>query len=332
MDAIACASTVFAVSGMFPNMTNGNDQKLADLFNGAVAEGRFSPTFCMGTPLQRRISRICASIQRLPTDTMFIYSDYSGQHKSSSYEVFSYLVVDPASSFCWFRNQSAFRKHALPDGRRMSFKGLNDKRKLDVLDDFLLCADKINGVCFTFCMKKPDLFYGKDFKQLKDIGFKQKIMERTFIKAELAAYIIGLLSSSFQHVNWITDHDEMIANESLHDDFLELFRIPLDWYLPHLLREISIGPPKLGEVMEEDFLSIPDLISGAMGEFLASASSSNRIITPVPSMSRKSESIVSWMSHRDNLYKVPPIIFENDGDVTQVRHLTFDSIEENWII
>ena len=227
-------------------MGENNYEQLADLFGGNAPEGAFAPTFCMGTPLQRRISRICSSVQRLPTESMFIYSDYGGQHKASNYEVFSYLVVDPAASFCWFRNQSAFREYALPDGRRMSFKGLNDKNKLNALEDFLMCADKIKGVCFTFCFKKPNLFYGKSFRNFKGLGFSHKIIERTFIKAELAAYIIGMLSSPFQHVNWITDHDEMIANDRLHDDFLELFRTPLDWYLPHLLKEISVGPPEEG--------------------------------------------------------------------------------------
>lgn len=298
-------------------------------FSLSVSEevpGPIAPLFCMGTPLQRRISNICSSVQRLPRETMFIFSDYGGQHKSSKYEVFSYLVVDPGASFCWHRNQNSFRKHGLPDGRRMSFKGLNDKNKLAVLEDFLMCADKINGVCFTFCFKKPNLFYGKSIGKLNDFGFSHKVFERTFVKAELAAFIIGMLSSPFQHVNWITDHDEMIANDRLHDDFLELFRTPLDWYLPHLLREISIGPPKEGELMTEDFLSIPDLICGAMGEFLAHAIISESLLTPVPKLSWKSEAIINWISHRDNLFKFPPIVLENNGKSTRVRHLNFDTI------
>jgi len=286
----------------------------------------FAPTFCMGTPLHRRITRICSSVKRLPRENMFIFSDYGGQHRKSNYEVFSYMVVDPGASYCWFRNQNAFRKYALPDGRRMSYKGLNDKNKLDVLEDFLMCADKVNGVIFTFCFKKPHLFYGKSSRKLINIGFSKKIIQRTFIKAELAAYIIGLLSSPFQHVNWITDHDEMIANDRLHDDFIELFRTPLNWYVPHLLKEISVAAPEKEHLFEEDCLSVPDLICGAMAEFLNSTRIVGKIIMPLPSMSWKSEVIMSWMGHRDQLYKVPPIIFEQHENGMHVRHINFDEL------
>jgi len=231
------------------------------------------------------------------------------------------MVVDPDASFCWFRNQAAFRKFALPDGRRMSFKGLNDKNKLDALNDFLMCADKIHGVCFTVCFKKPDLFYGRSSRKLSEFGFSRKIFERTFIKAELAAYIIGLLSTPFQHVNWITDHDEIIANDRLHDDFLKLFRTPLDWYVPHILKEISVGLPDDGDLFEEDCLSIPDLICGAMGECLKNTLFSEVEEKVTSSMSWKSDVILSWMGHRDNLYKLPPILIENNGGEIITRHL-----------
>lgn len=298
--------------------------RLADIFGGDVPVGPFAPTFCMGNPLQKRISKICSSVQRLPRDSMFVFSDYGGQHKKSKYEVFSYMVVDPDASFCWLRNQEAFRKYALPDGRRMSFKGLNDKRKLGVLNDFLMCADKIHGVCFTFCLKKPDLFYGKSIDSLDGFVFKKKIIERTFIKAELAAYIIGLLSTPFQHVNWVTDHDEVVANDRLHDDFLELLRTPLNWYLPHILKEISVGPPGENDLFEEDCLSIPDLICGAMGETLAKGTFSEFVATPVPRMSWKTEAILGWMGHRDNLYKLPPIVIENIDGAIRSKHITVE--------
>ena len=78
--------------------------------------------------------------------------------------------------------------------------------------------------------------------------------------------------------------------------------------------------------MEEDCLSVPDLICGAMGEFLGSATIPNSILAPLPNLSRKSEAILGWMSKRDNLYKLPPIVIEKSLEGTRVRHLTLGEV------
>ena len=69
---------------------------------------------------------------------LVLASDYSGQHKSSDFEIFTFLVSDYVFLGLWDKLRSEVRKRFLPDGRRMAFKSLNDKVKRRALAPFLV--------------------------------------------------------------------------------------------------------------------------------------------------------------------------------------------------
>ena len=86
--------------------------------------------------------------------TVFVASDYSGMHKRSRFYVYSILLCDMENCSEWYLRNSLIRQRYLPDGRRMAFKSLNDKKRRKALVPFLENADYIPGICITFAIRK----------------------------------------------------------------------------------------------------------------------------------------------------------------------------------
>src|SRR5260370_41745081 len=69
--------------------------------------------------------------------TMIVASDYSGQHKEATHEAYSFLVTTDEALNDWLPSLGAFRQRWLPDGRRISFKKLNEPLRQRALWPFL---------------------------------------------------------------------------------------------------------------------------------------------------------------------------------------------------
>ncbi len=94
--------------------------------------------------------------------TIFIGSDYGGQHATSKYESYAFLFADLERSEGWFHARHTLRELFLSDGRRFSYKSLRDRRRAAVLPQFLRAIDLIHGLvvdspCFSmgsFCASR----------------------------------------------------------------------------------------------------------------------------------------------------------------------------------
>lgn len=80
-------------------------------------------------------------------------SDYGGQHPSSRYESLAFVIADAMKLRPWDEARALCRKTHLPDGRRMSFKSLNDKLRVAARPDFL-SADLIPGLLLVVLFDK----------------------------------------------------------------------------------------------------------------------------------------------------------------------------------
>ena len=89
-----------------------------------------------------------------PRGTLMVLSDYGGQHKGSKFETYSFLQFDLEANQIWVEKQKEFRKSFMTDGRRMSFKTMNDNLRRRSLIPFLSMADSINGWLVTFSVSK----------------------------------------------------------------------------------------------------------------------------------------------------------------------------------
>ncbi len=83
-----------------------------------------------------------------------LFSDYGGTHKGSMYETTAFLYMDASGSEKWQAERLRVRQRYLPDGRRISFKGLNDINKRQALIPFLEAADMVPGVLLVVAVHK----------------------------------------------------------------------------------------------------------------------------------------------------------------------------------
>jgi hypothetical protein len=73
--------------------------------------------------------------------TLFIASDYGGQHNQSRYTSLVYLLADLGFCGDWEDVRKSVRRQFLTDNRRMSYKNLNDRRRQKALLPFLYAAN-----------------------------------------------------------------------------------------------------------------------------------------------------------------------------------------------
>lgn len=211
-----------------------------------------------------------------PWPRVIIGSDYSGQQKGSRFETYAFLIADETYLWRWDELRSDIRKRILHDTRRMSFKNLNDKKRKRALKPFLTAANWIPGVCFTFVVEKAigDLFYNSEewewLVRTHDIStsWKRSVRERVLRIAHFSALITAGMSRSGQDVLWVTDSDDIAANETILAEACKISGSVLTNYLSHDLGNIRFGTAKqdAGSMAVKDFVAIPDLVAGTLAD------------------------------------------------------------------
>ena len=145
-------------------------------------------------------------------DTMVILSDFSGQHKNSHFETYSFLFLDPHQNSDWFSKQVQFRANGSLENRRMSFKSMNDIKRRDALLPFLSMANFVEGCLVTFAISKngQSLFASGLEPRGEDIlsSWKLKTREHVMRIVHLGAYLAAAFSRPMQNLIWIIDEDD----------------------------------------------------------------------------------------------------------------------------
>lgn len=285
------------------------------------------PLFRWATSVERII---CA--HRLPELTgqlIYIVSDYSGSHESSNYQVMSALYLDLENSKTWESKRRIVRQRYLSDGRRLSFKALNDKQRQRALVPFLQAADHIEGLSVTLAIKKSirELCIRKSEVDLACQNFglvgnwKFKALESTIRVAHLIGLLIGGLSRPKQDIYWISDEDDLFANLQRASDLQKILGKFSGHYVKHELGYLGLGTTIIdeGDRIEEDLAAIPDLIAGTVSEVttqLSKVAGGNIPVTlAIPFNSKfspKTEVISSWLWHRNHFLKRVVIVVEEN--------------------
>jgi hypothetical protein len=272
-------------------------------------------------PWVRTIEKIVRAIQapEISGPVVYIASDYSGAVKSHLYDVMSVLYLDLKQSSEWAKRRQLVRAQYMADGRRMSFKALNDRRRQEALVPFLDAANAIHGVALSIAIRKSisNLCAGEAFfKQcMNDIqldhGWRLASFERMVRVVHLISVLIGGLSQPRQSIYWISDQDDMFANARRSIDVKKMLERYSSHYVSHPLGELGLGTTALDESdrLDEDLNAIPDLMSGAVAEVTTAVAHECGGNLPAPLMikcpahfSNKSELIYSWIS--DQAYRL----------------------------
>jgi hypothetical protein len=245
-------------------------------------------------------------------DTIITTSDYSGQHKASRFEAYSFLSVNPRGWPAWESRRLELRRFYRTEGRRMSFKGLGDARKRRMLPDFLAAANTLPGLCNCVLIDKtiPSMFRKEGPLNSADPELQtlaqhtSATIEKLLRVVHLVSFFLAGLSREGQNLFWFTDQDDIAANEKAVIEVTEIWSNILSHYLQHTAGHLKFGTTRSdnGSLQLEDLATIPDLVAGALMDVTnqyrvnGTLPTSEILVPPPQSVSRKSTEILGWLS------------------------------------
>jgi len=222
----------------------------------------------------RRIVRTVAE-PRLTGCDLFSASDFSGSHKGSKFNVYSFLLIDPERSAAFFRRISLVRATFL-GGRRMSFKALNDKQRQAALVPFLEASERLHGVCCSIAVTKtypymataPSTATSMTNTMNLEGRWNKDVFETAMRAVMLWSVLVSEVGNGMQNITWVLDEDEIAANDLRHTDLLQLSgRIG-----QHFIRRqmgglcVCTTASEGTDIRFEDFSAVTDLAAGAFCE------------------------------------------------------------------
>lgn len=239
----------------------------------------FDPA-AMGFPWVNSLRRMLRASRPAPLDgsTIYIVSDYGGEHAGAVYATYSFLAVEMDQAWLWETRRTHVRSLHLRDKRRISFKGLRDRRQRHALVPFLRAADHLNGVLLTVAIRKAWEFDPFDcaatVEALASSGkpdlrsWAGENLRKMVCISHLFAVVVAELTVSSQAIYWMSDQDSTQANPTKQADTIAVVNVCLKLNGVGQPSVLGIGTTAIdpGDRMEEDLAAITDLSAGAVGD------------------------------------------------------------------
>ena len=272
-------------------------------------------------PWMRGLGRIIHATIPGPfcNDTILSVSDYSGGHHNSQITAYSFLYFDPRLSRDWPRISREVRSEHLHDARRMAFKSLNDFQRANALPYFLSAADSLCGILCTVAVDKsytwmattPDTVGMWKLRRPLHARWTPSTFEQMMRVTLLWSFILSYLARPYQNVTWITDQDQIAANDDRLSDLLEIAAKISGSFNRWPMRELAINTTAIdnGDRGFEDLVAIPDLVAGAFAEVASrweiDKAHDHRIPHnhAIDTLSPKSCLITDWHSYKGGLLR-----------------------------
>jgi len=263
--------------------------------------------------LHKLYSRLPKSrVPILGGEELLVGTDTSGTQRGSRYVVTGALVMDTRNSLTWHRDRLRIRRDILRDGRRMSYKNLNDARRREALVPFLEAADRISGVCLLMAFDKRlgrVCTWDGLYERAKSEGvirgnWNQSNLEQMMRTVQLVSTLLAAVAVRHQNIYWISDLDDCFATEERKIDTARMMSAFTSEYIKEDLGELGIGTTELdeGDRLEEDITAIPDLAAGAVSDLLnrmhQHLGTFPQLPTFMPTLKNKTDLISSWFFNR----------------------------------
>ena len=275
------------------------------------------------------------SALRLPLlvgPNLWISTDYVFSNKQSSFDVIGVLLATPESSFGWESHRNKVRDTILGPKRRMGFKSLGDRIRRRAYLPFLRAADCIDGVVFTVGLDpsiSKHFVFGPSELELAHSrpwlvrSWKYTQLGRMATIAHFLAFFVAGLSTPRQNLFWISDEDDIFANQDFARDTGTLFTKFLNAYSTHTYGNIAIGTTAITEqdLLEEDLASVADIAAGGSAELLTTLKRSfgyiPGIAADIPdSISSRTQEFADWFFDcSTSLQKVGCVFEQMESDL-----------------
>jgi len=255
--------------------------------------------------------------------TLFVFSDYS--RAKAYYKTYSFFVFGRAGADYFNGARKLLRREFGLAGRRMSFKGLNDRLKLRALPAFLSIAGAMDGIMLTFAVDTRIRFmFAEQFLQVwPDLRqVKKRVLEDMLRVVHFGAQAVMTAFAPGQNIVWFTDSDDIVANEAHEQLFGRIAETAIRaMFMPgEQIGRIAFGLTAIddGSLEIEDFAAVPDLVAGALCEALDRLAKAGLRITPrvalqKPSVSEKTDIICEWVGKPRCPLKKFGIVFDKTG-------------------
>jgi hypothetical protein len=250
-------------------------------------------------------------------------SDYSGSHAGSRFQIYGFVVADADASPDWPNRCRKVRDIFLADGRRMSFKNLNDDHRQRALIPFLEATEFLEGHVVAVAVTKDLNYLSTHYAAIniwKDLfGLSANWNDRAFEQMARITHFFSLFLSAWSspgaNISWITDEDEIVANAGRLEDAHQFAARLSGVYLSHDLGAFMMNTPAIvsTEPVFEDFLAIPDLAAGMIGEILAIAPTRGTRspgLDGQKELTQKSDIIADWFWHKGGSLKKTCILID----------------------
>lgn len=264
------------------------------------------------------------------SNEILIFSDYGGEHKESRFTSYSFLITTPFDVQGMFPYIERLRQKYSTIGRVMNYKNLRDKLRLQALPEYLHHYNYLNGIMLNVIVDKHNLtsiFMQNGFdlnsEELKDFeGYKKGVFEKTIRIIHFLSLLINGICAPDQDIYWITDDDEIIANDKILSKMSSIFRDIIRNYVDFQLGELVISPLSLNEdphKIIEEFCGIPDLAAGVLPnlqDHLADYTSTfekNQFVLYEGKLSQKDSILGGWLSENNNKLPLKNIQFMISG-------------------
>lgn len=215
-------------------------------------------------------------------DKLFVLSDGSGRSGAHRCRVQSFLIFSGRQSPDWPRLRYELREQ-FPDERRISYKALSPTSHLQSrLAPFLSVADTLHGWCVTVSVhnsiKRIVTEHEKSLTIWQHIAalegqWKPAQFENMLRIVHFLSLFLAECNASCKDLEWVSDQDDIFANDERCRDVVNVLRLCLGSYIPNVSGNVRVGPAVLGTaeifgLEVEDLLAIPDLAAGAIADFV----------------------------------------------------------------
>lgn len=281
---------------------------------------------------------------------LFVASDYGGQHQGAAYQTYSFVFTAPKKWASWETERRRVREYFDLD-RRISFKGLHDKRQWHALPHFLGAASLLDGITVTLLVHRDikSLFSSRSNgkidiarPELAKFGkWKRSTLERMLRITYFFSFFVAGLSREGHRILWLTDQDDIVANKDYHQDLVDATTRLVSMLSTHRISHIGIGTTASdnGSLEIEDLTSIADLVSGAAGEVMtllsqADGTTSSTLLRSVEGGSAKTILLIHWLNMRGLPLKHIVIAIDPDPTRTQLnfRRILIDTMKKPTLV
>jgi len=213
------------------------------------------------------------------TRDLGIFSDYGGDHRASPVLTYSFLIVDFGVLDGFGRAMAQIRSEHKLGTREISFKELSSKDVSAAVPRIMRAADMLPGLLFTLAVnKRATSVVGHDRaiadarKQLDEASIlswrTQFELESAIRKVFTVAYWFAMLARDGMGLFWMTDNDNLVANQRGMDDLRKLLPAALDNVKSPSFRLIGLATEfartKTEQPYFNDCLAVADLAAGSV--------------------------------------------------------------------